>query len=76
MCVELAGWRGKQKKQWGNIWNDQSYQDIRVEIGFILMDFGFRMSRVREGHRFEMSRDTVTVSAAESGWGAVREVCV
>jgi len=34
------------------------------------------MSRVREGHRFEMSRDTVTVSAAESGWGVVREVCV
>ena len=26
--------------------------------------------------RFEMSRDTVTVSAAESGWGVVGEVCV
>ena len=34
------------------------------------------MSRVREGHRFEMSRDIVTVSAAESGWGVVGEVCV
>ena len=43
VCVELAGWRGKQEKQRGNIWNDQSYQDIRVEIGFILMDFGFRI---------------------------------